>query len=543
MPNSFFDIERKKRLIVFLLLAVIIITYFVFSYFVGTLAKCLWGNIKKDDFDKMYFSFLSIKETILCLILAAIIGFIHWAWSLRDCTNKILAVIKADPLNLNDKFHKLFKNTVEEISLASGIRGLEIYIISSTQLNAFSLADFNQRKIIGITEGLLAKLNRRQLQAVIGHEIAHILNGDSLLTTVTCSVFEIYEAILANILKLRFSRDLGAVNILIIFLYIITFILNFISNVFNIFISRNREYRADAQAVQFSRDPLSLAEALYVISRSIKGQKPNIKVKYGLFSDKGNLDEEPIFLTGPDEKEPKLAITSIYIVNPKNNKLDDEEGLFADMFSTHPPIKNRIEILLKMASTDINTLESMYKASKIEIRQIDKNKDPVIDEGLSEQNISSDNNAKLSQYKCPICTKSLAEIDYEDNILYTCQACKGSFFQRGHLMRILLRREKGFSPEVIKQSEDIIQATKKKDTFIKLDSSRILKCPLCNKNMKNMFFSWRMDVNIMDSSLLEIEPLSLAIDKCVWCDMLWLDWPELEMLQYIYEKYTTDEEV
>ena len=100
-----------------------------------------------------------------------------------------------------------------------------------------------------------------------------------------------------------------------------------LSQLVRLFISRQREYRADAIAVRLTRDPLSLAEALYAITHRWHGS--------GL---------------------PAQELESIFTVNPVYSALDEQEGLLAEMFSTHPPIQGRLAILLDMAHTDAETL-------------------------------------------------------------------------------------------------------------------------------------------------------------------------------------------
>ena len=99
----------------------------------------------------------------------------------------------------------------------------------------------------------------------------------------------------------------------------------------SMFISRLREFRADATAVRLTRDPLSLAEALYLIDTNLHGTR----------------------ISGKN-------LSAIFIVSPKKLWFEEEMGFFADLFSTHPPIKERLKILLDIAHSDISLLRNKF---------------------------------------------------------------------------------------------------------------------------------------------------------------------------------------
>ncbi|MFH1258643.1 MAG: M48 family metalloprotease [Elusimicrobiota bacterium] len=193
---------------------------------------------------------------------------------------------------------------VEEFSLSIGDRfRIETYVVDSSYLNVFAISDFKRRCVVGVSEGLLIKLNRSQLEAVIAHEVSHLVQGDSLLSSVSSSI------------------SLSGY-----------YILDLLDALLKTCISRAKEYRADATAVRMTRNPLALAEALYIISKGWHG-----------------------------DHLPSEALSPIFIVNPRHSKLDEKEGLFANLFATHPPINKRINILLDMAHADLKILESSAK--------------------------------------------------------------------------------------------------------------------------------------------------------------------------------------
>src|SRR5262245_6559105 len=111
----------------------------------------------------------------------------------------------------------------------------------------------------------------------------------------------------------------GGAVVAILAVYLLLLLTKFLSHMVHMFISREREYRADAISVRLTRDPLSLAEALYAIGYRWRG---------------GGLPAE--------------EMEAIFMVNPQYAYLDEHEGLFASLFSTHPPIEKRIGILMNM---------------------------------------------------------------------------------------------------------------------------------------------------------------------------------------------------
>ena len=113
-----------------------------------------------------------------------------------------------------------------------------------------------------------------------------------------------------------------------------------LSYLLNLFISREREYRADAAAVRMSRNPIALAETLHLLSRSWRGA--------GFIGS---------------------GFEMLCIVNPTATALDESEGFWADLLSTHPPLKKRIDILLAMARVSITELDARADAREKYVRR------------------------------------------------------------------------------------------------------------------------------------------------------------------------------
>ncbi|MBI4669370.1 MAG: M48 family metalloprotease, partial [Elusimicrobia bacterium] len=325
MPFTFVDIEKRKSRVIGLFFALIVLFYFLTAYLALFLTESIYGG---------GLVLPPLKNTLFILAVAFFAALAHWLISINNLMERLLRALGAEPPEEKDAYHQLFKNIVEEVSIAIGGRPLKAVVIPSAAMNAFALEDFNRQAVIGVTEGLLARLSRPQIEAVTAHEAGHIVGGDCLSASVASALAEVYEVILEKLASL--IRGAGARGLfLLALLYVLLRLVSFISLVLRFFISRQREYRADAVGVRLTRNPISLAEALQLISDGWRGE--------------GGLGAK---------------IETIFIVNPALNRFDETNGFFADVFSTHPPVQKRIAVLAAMAHLDEKTLEENIKNFK-----------------------------------------------------------------------------------------------------------------------------------------------------------------------------------
>ncbi|HAV43052.1 TPA: hypothetical protein DCX15_03460, partial [bacterium] len=196
MPFSHVEIEQKKRWIISLFFLVLVSLYFLTVLVIGNINKIFVSMICSWSLPL----YLNLKETIILLIAAFLVSIIHWCISTRDAASKMLKILNAQPIDKKDLYHQRLKNIVEEIRAATGGQKVRCVVIPSISMNAFALMDFKEEPIIGVTEGLLSKLKRRQLEAVVAHEMAHIISRDCLVTTISCSLFGLHSGVLNNIL-------------------------------------------------------------------------------------------------------------------------------------------------------------------------------------------------------------------------------------------------------------------------------------------------------------------------------------------------------
>jgi heat shock protein HtpX len=217
-------------------------------------------------------------------------------------------------------------NVVEEMKIASGLPKMpDVYIIDDPALNAFATGRDPNKASVAITSGLLQKLNRDELEGVIGHEVSHIRNRDVLLMSL-CSVLLGTIVILAwygsRVLIFsgggrRSSRGGGQGQLIILAVAILLMILApIMAQLIYFAISRKREYLADASSALYTRYPEGLASALEKLGAST-----------------GQL------------KTANQATAPMYIVNPFRK----QGRAVSDLTATHPPLSERIRILRAMA--------------------------------------------------------------------------------------------------------------------------------------------------------------------------------------------------
>ncbi|MCC5827133.1 M48 family metallopeptidase [Alkalimonas sp.] len=227
-----------------------------------------------------------------------------------------------------DARHRQLLNVVEEMALAANLPVPAVYVLPESGINAFAAGYSPADAVIGVTQGCLEQLSRDELQGVIAHEFSHILNGDMRMNI---KMIAVLNGILfvghVGYLLLRGSRGAhiaarssrnnkgggGAAAILLLGLgfTILGYLGAFFGNLIKSAVSRQREYLADASAVQFTRNPAGIAGALKQIAASSRGTKISNQ----------NADENSHLFFGE-------AISR-----------------WASIFATHPPLTDRIKRL------------------------------------------------------------------------------------------------------------------------------------------------------------------------------------------------------
>jgi len=250
----------------------------------------------------------------IALILAGIMNFIAYFFSDKI----VLAMSGAQPISREEdpELHSI----VEEVARRAGIPKPKVYLIPSETPNAFATGRNPENGVVAVTAGIRRLLTREELAGVIAHEIAHIKNRDILISTIAATIAGAisYLAQMAQ-WSLFFGgnrdEDEGHSPLAYVGLLIAIVIIPIAATLIQLAISRSREYLADETGAKIIRNPVALAKALEKLEAWNRAYPMNVNP----------------------------AQAQMFIVNPLSGK-----SLMA-LFSTHPPIEERIARLYKLA--------------------------------------------------------------------------------------------------------------------------------------------------------------------------------------------------
>lgn len=297
---SFRDEINKNKAKSFVLMAFIIVILIALGYVISML------------FDPSYF--------FIIMVLSIIISLSYTLISYYNADKIALSSVNAKPAS--SIHHRQLLSSVENMALASGLPMPRVYVMNSPQINAFASGRNPKNAVICVTTGTLEKLSKQELEGVIAHEMSHIANYDIRFMTFTAIAIGMI-AIIAEIFlrSLWFggnnsnSKDGRAQIFLILIGIALSILAPLLSNLVSLAISRRREYAADATGVKLTRYPPGLASAL----KKIKNEHVSNEDKH---------------------RFPK-AVAPLFIGDPYKRK-------FTGLFSTHPPIDDRIAKLERM---------------------------------------------------------------------------------------------------------------------------------------------------------------------------------------------------
>jgi heat shock protein HtpX len=255
------------------------------------------------------------------VIFAFIMALVMNAGAYFFSAKMVLAMYSAQPLD-RVKYSKIYA-MVEELTFKAGIPMPQLWYIPSPMANAFAIGRNPQHSHVAVTQGILDILHDHELRGVLAHEISHIKNRDILVATVAATI-AMAIGYLANMVQWAFifggsHRDRDGNRSVGLGALIVALIMPFAATLIQLAISRSREFLADESGAHTCDDPLALASALEKLHDSSRRQQAQ---------PQSNAD---------------TATASLFIVYPFSGK-----GL-VNLFSTHPPMEERIRRLHKMA--------------------------------------------------------------------------------------------------------------------------------------------------------------------------------------------------
>lgn len=225
---------------------------------------------------------------------------------------------------------KQLYNVTEELKIAAGMHYMpKVYLIDADYMNAFASGYSEKSALIAITKGLLTKLERSELQAVIAHELNHIRHHDIKLTLMA----SVLSNIMLIVLDIMFrgiifgggDRRRRGNNAIVVVVILLRFLLPIITVLLMLYLSRKREFMADAGAVELTRDNSPLAKALLKISNDHTAHKDKYATLY-----QATAHEE--------------VRREAYIFDPAQAGISMQQSI-AGVFSTHPPLAQRLQAL------------------------------------------------------------------------------------------------------------------------------------------------------------------------------------------------------
>jgi len=291
-----------------------------------------------------------VQSLVLGGIASVIVASLASAWSFYGGSNAILSISGAKEIAKQDD-PQLY-NVVEELAIAAGIPPPKVYLIDDTALNAFATGRDPKHAAVAIPKGLRAQLTRDELAWVIAHEFSHIRFFDirfaMLMATMVGLIVFASDAVL-QMMRIHFwsgggrrssrrsNNENGGAAVIMIIIFAVSLILMIVAPTLAMLIrmsvSREREYLADAGAVELTRYPQGLISALQKLGAC----------------------REPLEVAN-------RATSHLYIVNPLRNALKGSGHDLNSMFRTHPPLQDRIARLSALIAAPVEPERSSGSA-------------------------------------------------------------------------------------------------------------------------------------------------------------------------------------
>lgn len=265
-----------------------------------------------------------IYDPVIGIVIAAVVFVILFLVSYFSGQSVVMSLAGAREVSKQEE--PFLFNTVEGLSIAAGKPMPRLYLIETEVPNAFAAGRKPEHAVIGVTRGLLKRLNRQELEGVIAHEMAHIANYDVLLSTVAVVLAGTIVFVATIIRRSLFFGGMGRSRgkqgqgqlIAVLIMIVVGLLAPIFAQLLKFAISRQREYLADATAADYTGYPEGLASALEKITAM---QVPR----------------------SPIENE---ALNGLYIINPALGAQAVNRA--STLFSTHPPTTERIKRLRAM---------------------------------------------------------------------------------------------------------------------------------------------------------------------------------------------------
>lgn len=295
--------------------ALLVVTFLLLFTALGFGLDLLIGTVQFSDDGLIGFPLLTVA--------ALIIGVIQALASYFGGEALVLASVHARQLAPDTTQHQIVLDVIREMAIAARMPVPRAYLIDDPAPNAFATGRDPDHSVICVTQGLVNTMDREELQGVLGHEMAHIRDYD-IRTMMMIAVLVGGVAMLADFVyrwmwfggfssRRRGDSSGSGGALILVAVMILAALAPIFSQLLAMAVSRQREYLADAASVEFTRNPQALLRALETIAKV----------------------ESPL-------RNASRGTAHLFIVNPLQGAREDDDGFFANLLSTHPPLSRRI---------------------------------------------------------------------------------------------------------------------------------------------------------------------------------------------------------
>jgi Zn-finger nucleic acid-binding protein len=213
------------------------------------------------------------------------------------------------------------------------------FVIPSWVYNSMALVDRKRGPVVAVTEGMISDFSRSELQGAVAHELSHIIRGDSFYIGLIASLTNFFHELGDKMRpEQTHTPDDREADIGLTLYALLLKLASLTMRLFSSFVSRKRELLADSTAVEMTRNPLALARTIYKAHRGV--------------SSLGNSSG---------------GYSPLFIVSPHSLGMDSKEGILSNLFSTHPPVMNRVMPLLHMARKPVSILRKKEEKHRVRI--------------------------------------------------------------------------------------------------------------------------------------------------------------------------------
>lgn len=265
----------------------------------------------------IYAAQLYLGKTSVGIVPIAVGIALVSVWGSYFGSDKIVLTMTGARVIDHDSAPQLF-NLVEELTMATGLPMPKVAIVEDSAPNAFATGRDPDHAVIAFTTGILEKMDREQLQGVAAHELAHVANRDTLVSAIAATTAGAIALLSDFVLRMtmfggRDRESNGSNPLVLVAALVATLLAPIAATLLKAAISRKRESLADASAIAYTRNPTGLRRALEVLERdsTVVHQRSN-------------------------------AVAHMWIESPLDGKS------VSQLFATHPPLRERIEILRQM---------------------------------------------------------------------------------------------------------------------------------------------------------------------------------------------------